>query len=40
MVADDAAARRNLEEGRQADAMLKEFSKGNPVCLFPDSDAN
>jgi hypothetical protein len=40
MVADDAAARKKLEEGRQADAMLKEFSKGTPVRLFPDSDAN
>jgi hypothetical protein len=40
MVADDAAARQLLEEDRQAVAMLKEFSKGNPARLFPDSDAN
>jgi hypothetical protein len=40
MVADDAAARKLLEEDLQAEAMLKEFSKGNPVRLFPDSDAN
>jgi hypothetical protein len=40
MVADDAAARKLLEEDHQEDAMLKEFAKGNPVRLFPDSDTN
>jgi hypothetical protein len=40
MVADNAAARKLLEEDRQADAILKEFAKGTPVRLFPDSDAN
>jgi hypothetical protein len=40
MVADDAAAGKLLEEDRQADAMLKEFAKGTPLRLFPDSDAN
>jgi hypothetical protein len=40
MVADDTAARKLLEEDRQADAILKEFAKGTPVRLFPDSDAN
>jgi hypothetical protein len=40
MVVDDAAARTLLEEDFQADAMLKEFAKGTPVHLFPDSDAN
>jgi hypothetical protein len=40
MVADDAAARKLLEEDRQADAILKEFAKGTPVPILPDSDAN
>jgi hypothetical protein len=40
MVADDAAARKLLEEDRQADAIIKEFTKGTPACLFPDSDVN
>jgi hypothetical protein len=40
MVADDAAARKNLEEDRQADAILKDFAKGTPVPLLPGSDAN
>jgi hypothetical protein len=40
MVADDAAAVKLLEEDRQADAILKEFAKGTPVPLLPDSDAN
>jgi hypothetical protein len=40
MVADDAMARKLLEEDHQADAILKESAKGTPVPLFPDSDAN
>jgi hypothetical protein len=31
MVADDTATRKILEEDRQAEAILKEFTKGNPV---------
>jgi hypothetical protein len=40
MVADDAAARKKMEEDRQAEAILKEFTKGTPSPLLPDSDAN
>jgi hypothetical protein len=40
MVADDAAVRKLLEKDRQADAILKEFAKGTPARLLPDSDAN
>jgi hypothetical protein len=40
MVADDAAAGQLLEEDRQGDAILKEFFKGTPVPLLPDSDSN
>jgi hypothetical protein len=40
MVADDAAARKNLEEDRQAEAILKEFANGKPVPLLHDSAAN
>jgi hypothetical protein len=29
-----------LEEDHQAEAILKEFAKGTPVHLLPDSDAN
>jgi hypothetical protein len=31
MIADDTAAREILEEDRQAEAILKEFTKGNSV---------
>jgi hypothetical protein len=34
------AARKLLEEDRQADTILKECAKGTPVPLLPDSDAN
>jgi hypothetical protein len=40
MVADDAAARKLLEEDLQADAILKEFAKGTPSRFLPESDAN
>jgi hypothetical protein len=40
MVADDAGARKKLEEDCQAEVILKEFAKGTPVPLLPDSDAN
>jgi hypothetical protein len=40
MVADDAVARKKIEEDRQAEAILKEFAKGTPVPLLPDSAAN
>jgi hypothetical protein len=40
MVTDDAAARKKLAEDRQAEVILKEFAKGTPVPLLPDSAAN
>jgi hypothetical protein len=36
MVADDTAARVILEEDRQAEAILKEFTKGNYVPRLED----
>jgi hypothetical protein len=39
MFADDAA-RKILEEDHQAEAILKDFAKGTPVPLLPESDAN
>jgi hypothetical protein len=40
MIADDPAARAILEEDRQAEAILKEFVKGNYVPRREDSAAN
>jgi hypothetical protein len=40
MVADDTAARKKLEKDRQAEAILKVFTKGTPVPLLHDSAAN
>jgi hypothetical protein len=40
MVADDAAARKKLEEDCQAEVILKDFAKGTPVPLLPDSAEN
>jgi hypothetical protein len=40
IVADDAAARKKLEEDRQAEAILKEFAKVTQGPLLPDSAAN
>jgi hypothetical protein len=40
IVADDAAAIKKLEEDRQAEAILKEFTKGLPIPLLTDSAAN
>jgi hypothetical protein len=40
MVADDAAARKILEEDRQAEAILKEFAKGTQGPLLHDAAGN
>jgi hypothetical protein len=40
MVADDTAARNFLEEDHQAEAILKEFTKGTPIPRLQDSSAN
>jgi hypothetical protein len=40
MVADDTVARAIFEEDRQAEAILKEFAKGNSVPRLEYSAAN
>jgi hypothetical protein len=40
MVADDTAARKILKEDLQAEAILEDFAKGNPVPRLQDSAAN
>jgi hypothetical protein len=40
MVADDASARKKMEQDRQAETILKEFSKETQGPLLPDSAAN